>query len=114
MMEAAQKVLQDQSVLNAVAFGSSAIFGQVLHALKKWAEGEAWILANARRTVGAVIANFVAIAGFISTGALDEITKIATVLALGLFMGFSADSALNKGGSRVVWTDEERAAKKEG
>jgi hypothetical protein len=111
MMETAQKVLQDQSVLNSVAFASAAVGGQVLHALKKWSEGEAWIMANARRTVGAIIANFVAIAGFISTGALDEITKIATVLALGLFMGFSADSAINKGNGRVVWTDEERAAK---
>ena len=110
MMDAAQKVLRDPSVLNAVAFASAAIMGQVLHALKKWSEGEAWIMANARRTVGAIIANGVAIAGFISTGALDEITKIATVLALGLFMGFSADSAINKG-SREVWTDEQRNAK---
>jgi len=110
MIKAAQKVLADPSVMNAVAFASAAIGGQVLHALKKWAEGEAWLLVNAKRTVGAVIANFIAIAGFISTGALDEITKIATVLALGLFMGFSADSAINKGG-RKVWTDEEREAK---
>ena len=110
MIEAAQKILQDQSVLNAVAFGSAAIIGQVLHAMKKWAEGEEWVLANVRRTVGAVVANFVAIAGFISTGALDSMPKIATVLALGLFMGFSADSAINKGG-RKEWTEEERAAK---
>jgi len=111
MIEAAQKVLQDQSVLNAVAFASAAIGGQVLHALKKWAEGEEWIMANVRRTIGAVVANFVAIAGFISTGALDSMPKIATVLALGLFMGFSADSAINKGGGRRPWTDEERATK---
>lgn len=111
MMDAAQKVLQDPSVINAVAFASAAIVGQVLHALKKSLEGEAWVLENAKRTIAAVIGNFIAIAGFISTGALDEITKIATVLALGLFMGFSADSAINKGGARQVWTDAERAAK---
>ena len=110
MIDAAQKVLQDPSVLNAIAFASAAIGGQVLHALKKWGEGEEWVLVNVRRTVGAVVANVVAIAGFISTGALDEITKIATVLALGLFMGFSADSAINKG-ARKPWTDAEREAK---
>jgi len=110
MMEAAQKVLEDQSVLNAVAFASAAIAGQVLHALKKWAEGEEWVFVNAKRTIGAVVANFVAIVGFISTGALDSMPKIATVLALGLFMGFSADSAINKG-VRKPWTDEERALK---
>lgn len=110
MMEAAQKVLEDQSVLNAVAFASAAIAGQVLHALKKWAEGEEWVFVNAKRTIGAVVANFVAIVGFISTGALDSMPKIATVLALGVFMGFSADSAINKG-VRKPWTDEERALK---
>ncbi len=111
MIDAAQKVLQDQSVLNAVAFASAAILGQVLHALKKWAEGEAWILANAKRSVAAVIGNLIAIMGFISTGALDSMPKIATVLALGLFMGFSADSAINKG-ARREWTEAERNANK--
>jgi len=110
MIDAAQKVLQDPSVLNAVAFASAAIIGKALHAVKKSLEGEAWVTANIKRTAAAVIGNMIAIVGFISTGALDSMPKIATVLALGLFMGFSADSALNKG-ARKEWTDEERNAK---
>lgn len=110
MIDAAQKVLQDPSVLNATVFCVAALGGQLLHAVKKWTEGYQWVLSNPKATVGAVIGNLAGMVGFVSTGALDEITKIATVIALGLFMGMSADSALNKG-TKVVWTPEQRAEK---
>lgn len=109
-MDSIQTVLADPSVRNAAWFATAAVAGQTLHAVKKWAEGEAWVMANFRRTVGAVCGNIAGIVGFVSTGALDDMTKIGTVIALGVFMGFSADSALNKG-ARAEWTPEERAAK---
>ena len=111
MMEAAQTVLQDPSVLNATVFCVAAIGGQVLHAVKKWVDGYAWVMSNPRATVGAVIGNVTGMVGFISTGALDEVTKVGTVIALGLFMGLSADSVINRGSQRV-WSDAEREAAK--
>jgi hypothetical protein len=111
MLEAAQTVLKDPSVLNATVFCAAAFAGQGLHHVKKWAEGEDWTMANFRRTVGALAGNVAGMLGFVATGALDDMAKIGTVIALGAFMGFSADSALNKG-SRKEWTDEERKASK--
>ena len=111
MIEAAQTVLKDPSVLNATVFCVAAFSGQILHAVKKWAEGEAWVMANVRRTVGAFAGNIAGMLGFISTGVLDDMSKMGTIIALGVFMGFTADSALNKGG-RKPWSDEERAARK--
>lgn len=110
MNQAIQTVLADPSILNAAVFCVAAVAGQSAHAIKKWAEGEAWVLANAKRTIAAILGNLGGMAAFISTGALDDMKKTATVIALGLFMGFSADSAINKG-SRAAWTDEERAKK---
>lgn len=102
-------LLKDQVVVNALIFTAAALLGQFLHAVKKWTEGEAWLLVNIRRTVGALIANVTAIIGFILTGALNGIPDVYTVIFLGLTMGFSTDSAINKG-QRKEWTEEERAA----
>lgn len=110
MNQAIQTVLKDPSMLNSVVFCVAAVAGQILHAIKKWTEGYVWVTSNPRATVGAVIGNLAGMAGFISTGALDDITKIATVMWLGVFMGLSADSVLNKG-SKSIWTEEERKAK---
>ena len=108
MIEATQRLLADPSVLHAAVFCAAAIAGQVLHALKKWSEGEQWLLGNLRRTVGAVIGNLTAMAGFISTGTLTDIPALGTVIALGVFMGLSADSLLNKGAGRAGWSEAER------
>lgn len=110
MLEAAQTVLKDPSILKATVFCGAAVAGQIGHVAKKWSEGLAVVLPNLKMTVGAVIANLVGMAGFISTGALDGIQSIGTVIALGIFMGFSADSAVNRG-VRQEWTEEERAQK---
>jgi len=110
MIDAAQVVLSDPSILKATVFTIAAISGQSLHAVKKWSEGEAWVLANIKRTAGAVVTNLMGIIGFVSTGALDGITAMGTIFALGLFMGFSADSAINKG-AREQWSAAERANK---
>ena len=107
MTDAAQTVLKDPSVLNAIVFCVAAVGGQVLHAVKKWSDGFDWIFANPRRTVGAIIANLTGMVGFVSTGALDNVS-LGTVIALGIFMGLSADSVLNAG-KQKVWTPEERA-----
>lgn len=102
----------DPSVLSAGIFCAAALGGQLLHAVKKWTEGYQWVTANPRQTVGAIIGNLTGMVGFISTGALDEITKVGTLAALGLFMGLSADSMLNKG-KQDVWTEEERATNRD-
>lgn len=107
-MQAIQVALKDPSIMNAVLFCGAALLGQLLHAIKKWAEGYDWITSNPRQTVAAVIGNMTGMAGFISTGALDEITKIGTLIFLGVFMGLSADSVLNKG-SRQVWDEGKKA-----
>lgn len=102
-------LLKDQTIVNALIFTGAALLGQLLHAVKKWAEGDAWLLVNIRRTVAALIANVTAIVGFIMTGALNGIPDVYTVILLGLTMGFSTDSTINKG-QRKEWTEEERAA----
>lgn len=109
MNTAIQTVLKDPSTANAVIFCAAAAAGQLLHAVKKWCEGYQWVTANPRATVGAIIGNVTGMVGFVATGALDDITKIGTVIALGAFMGLSADSVLNKG-AKEVWTQEERDA----
>ena len=100
--------LKDQSLINALIFAVAALSGQLLHAVKKWSDGEAWLLANPRRTIGACIGNLTAIAGFITSGTIDGM-KLAQLIFLGVFMGLSADSVLNKG-ARAEWTPEQRAA----
>ena len=110
MIGAAQKVLNDPSVLNATVFCMAAVLGQIFHAVKKWTQGYDWVLSNPRATIGAIIGNITGMVGFIATGALDDIQKLGTVIALGLFMGLSADSVLNKG-SQVKWSPTERKAK---
>lgn len=110
MIEAAQTVLKDPSVLNAVVFACAAVVGQVLHAVKKLLEGEVWVLGNVKRTIAAVIGNFMAIAAFLAAPNALSGMQVGTILAFGLFMGFSADSVINKG-VRKPWTEEERAKK---
>jgi len=110
-MQSIQLALKDPSILNAVVFCACAGIGQILHAVKKWTEGYQWVTANPRQTVAAIIGNMTGMFGFISTGSLDEISKIGTVVSLGIFMGLSADSVLNKG-SKEVWTQEQREAGK--
>ena len=108
MIDTAQSVLKDPSVLNAVVFCIAALGGQVLHAVKKWSDGYDWVFSNPRRTIGAIVANIGGMAGFVATpGALSGM-QLGTLIALGIFMGLSADSVINKSGQRP-WTDEERA-----
>lgn len=108
--------LADKATQNAILFCLAATLGQVLHAIKKWADGEidnpiAWWTTNLRRTVSAVIGNLGGMIAFIATGVLDPLTPGA-LLIFGLMNGFSADSALNKA-TRSAWTPEQRAANAE-
>ena len=110
MNQAIQTVLKDPAVLNSVVFCAGALAGQILHAAKKWAEGYVWVASNPKATVGALVANLAGMAGFIATGALDAIPSPVTALWMGIFMGLSADSVINRG-AKKPWTDEERAKK---
>ena len=108
MMEAAQTVLQDPSVLKASVFCVAAAAGQLFHVAKKVREGYKWFFANPGATVAAIAANLVGMLGFVSLGGVTAL-DLGTVIALGLFMGHSADSAINKG-SQIPWDDAKRAA----
>lgn len=106
MNEAIQTTLADPTVLNSTLFCVAALLGQVLHAVKKWAEGYKYTRASIKRTIAAFIGNITGIIGFVSTGALDG-TQTGTVIALGMFMGLSANSIINKS-TRPEWTEEQR------
>ena len=110
MMEAAQTVLQDPSVLKASVFCVAAAAGQLIHVAKKVREGYKWFFANPGATVAAIAANLVGMLGFVSPGGVTSL-DLGTLIALGLFMGKSADSVLNRGSQRV-WSDAEREAAK--
>lgn len=109
-----QAILNDTTTINAIIFCLAAALGQVLHAVKKWADGEVdnpleWVTQSARHSVSAMIGNLGGMIAFVATGVLDPMTPGALVI-FGLMNGFTADSALNKA-SRTAWTDVERAAK---
>ena len=110
------QVLNDRATINAVIFCLAAGLGQVLHAIKKWADGEvesplAWITERARSTISAVIGNLGGMVALVSTGVLDPMTPGGLII-FGLMNGFTADSALNKA-TRNAWTPEKRQAEKE-
>ncbi len=106
-----QTALKNPDALAALIFCAAALGGQVLHAIKKWCDGEDWVLSNLRRTVGAVIGNMVGMVVFIQTGVLAPIMAqqngLFAIVLFGIYNGFSADSALNKG-TRKVLTEDER------
>ncbi|MDA8260208.1 MAG: hypothetical protein M0Z99_32020 [Betaproteobacteria bacterium] len=109
-------ILANPDVLAALIFCIAAVIGQMLHAVKKWADGESWVLSNFRRTIGAVIGNMVGMVVFIQTGVLGPIMAqpngLFALILFGVTNGFTSDSALNKG-TRKVLTDDERAALKD-
>lgn len=117
MQATIQAILNDKTTINAVIFCLAAALGQVLHAVKKWADGEVnnpldWITNSLRHTVSALIGNMGGMIAFIATGVLDPMTPGA-LLIFGLMNGFTADSALNKA-TRAAWTPEQRDAAKGG
>lgn len=109
MNEAIQTTLFDPSVMSSTLFCISALFGQILHTVKKWAEGYHYTHASIKRFIAAIIGNFTGIIGFVSTGALDGM-QIGTLIAFGLFMGLSANSIINKG-ERTEWSYGQRLEK---
>ena len=104
MQDLVQTVVNDPGVRNSVLFAGSAIAGQILHVVKKWAEGEKWVFSNPRRTVAAIIGNISGIVAALTVAGVDNLT-IAQCLAAGVTLGLSADSLLNKG-TRKVWEKE--------
>lgn len=99
------QIFDNPDVAAAIIFIIAAGAGQVLHAVKKWAEGEVdcvldWYRKNARRTVGAVIGNGAGMLIFIQTGVLGPMLQLPNgwwaLILFGFMNGFSTDSALNK------------------
>lgn len=109
MQDMIQAVVADRAVMNEVLFASSAIVGQILHAIKKWAEGDDVMFSNIRRTVAAIIGNLTAIIGAMAMG-LGNLDISQAILA-GLTLGLAANSVLNRG-ARREWSKERREAKK--
>ncbi len=95
------KMFDNPDFWGAVLFCLSAGVGQVLHFIKKWAEGDAgWVTTNIRRSVAAAIGNLGGMIVFIQTGVLGPILQLPNgpwaVFLFGFLNGFTADSALNK------------------
>lgn len=100
----------NQEILAALVFCAAAAVGQLLHAVKKWADGAStspltWLTTDIKHTVSAMIGNSVGMLVFIGTGVLGPIAAQPNGwMALALFgvaNGFSADSALNKSTTQV-------------
>lgn len=115
-----KEIFDNKDVVAAMLFCVAAGFGQVLHAVKKWADGEVdciwdWVKSSPRRTVGAVLGNLIGMVAFIQTGILGTIYQVPNgwwaLILFGLMNGFTSDSALNKS-VRTVWTEAERTEKK--
>lgn len=103
-------------IFNVVAFVAASFGGQLLNAVSRWANGEVhcimdWMRTNPRRTVAAFIANIMAVGGALIGLGIETMT-FTQVIVLGATMGFSADSAINKG-KRTVWNDDKREAVQE-
>lgn len=116
MVESLVGFLGGAYFLKIVVYGIGAALGQVLHAIKKWADSdvdspEQWMTTNTKRTIGSVIGNIAIMYGFVQTGALETVTAL-TALNIGIFQGISSDSILNKG-SRTTWSAERRSEFKE-
>ena len=114
------QIFDKPQVAAALLFCMGAIGGQVMHAIKKWADGEvdcisAWLLGNPKRAVSAAIGNGAGMLIFIQTGVLGSIYQTPdgwwALCLLGFMNGFTADSALNKA-TRSAWTPEKREAAK--
>jgi hypothetical protein len=109
-------IVDNKDVIAAAIFCLSAAFGQCMHAVKKWADGDvhspvAWLIGNVRRTVGAFIANAGGMLLFIQTGVLGPLMAAPSgwwaLFLFGFMNGFTADSALNKA-TREVWDADKR------
>lgn len=112
-------IFNNPDVAAALLFCVTAVGGQVLHAIKKWGDGEVeciadWFRTGIRGTVSAMIANVAGMLLFVQTGILTAIYQAQhgwwALILFGFMNGFTSDSGLNKG-IRKVWTPEERAAK---
>lgn len=112
-----QAILKNPDILAALIFCAAAFAGQVLHAIKKWADGEQWILSEPRRTVGAIIGNMVGMVVFIQTGVLAPIMAqpngLFALILFGLTNGFTSDSALNKGTRKLISEEDREAIRNE-
>ena len=113
---ASWQLLHSKEVQGALIFCVSAIVGQILHSIKKWADGEiscplAWLTTGIKRTVSAVIANIAGMLIFIQSGVLGPMLDLPNgswaLFLFGFMQGFSVDSGLNKG-IRSEWTEEQR------
>ena len=119
MKQIALDVFANKEAVAALVFCLAAAAGQILHAVKKWADGDAecllsWFTTGLRATVGAIISNMVGMVVFVQTGVLEPILALPnggwSLFLFGLMQGFSIDSGLNKG-ARTAWTAEERTAR---
>jgi hypothetical protein len=88
--------------LNALVFYTIGLLSMTSHAIKKWVAGEIrgnlidWYVCHPRMTVGAVMACFGGIATAILSGALDDYSIGAQIIAA-WGIGYAADSVNNQG-----------------
>lgn len=112
MIDTAQKVLQEPSVLNGALFTISALFGQVANFGVRWLRKEAvcflhyFFRDHWRLSLAAFITNVVGIVSAIALVGLEG-QKPMWIIATGIGLGFMADSIINKG-RRVKYDKEDK------
>lgn len=97
-------LVDDPTVQRAALYLGAALVGQMGHGLKKWGTGEAclwdwFIRQRPGRTVAAVCTNLGAAAAVLATGAVDS-ASLGAVIGMGLAVGYSADSLVNRGAKK--------------
>ena len=100
-----QAMLKNPDIVATLFFCIAASVGQILHAIKKWSDGEVnspveWLTVNLRHTVGAVIGNLGGMLVFIQTGVLGPLMAMPNgmfaLILFGFMNGYTVDSGLNK------------------
>lgn len=101
-----QEAAEAYSYVNDLTFCLAAVAGQVLHMIKKWAEGYTSFRLSCKRAISAIIGNIAYVAGFVASGQLVDM-HFGALIAFGLTSGLAANSLINKA-ERPAWTEEER------
>lgn len=106
------KALNGPAMVNVILFCVAAVFGQILHGVWKWTQGDTasvldWFLSNKKSTVAAVIVNITATITAINLLPIETMSAYACLYA-GALCGLGGDT-VNKG-ARPEWTPEQRAA----
>lgn len=110
------QIFDNHDTAAAVLFGLAAMLGQVMHGIKKGLDGDngmtcvQWFRIGARRTLSAMLGNFMGYIIVLQSGILTAIYEANNgwwaLLLFGVMNGFSADSAINKATKKIEDQDK--------